>query len=112
VQYESTIEVPVFGIIDLLELQERWDMVHIDVQGAEAELCQHAIGALTRRAAWVIIGTHSRLIEGELLRLFHGPDWMLENEKPARFSYSPHAPSLEAMTTVDGIQVWKNLRLQ
>ncbi len=36
---------------------------------------------------------------------------VLENEKPSKFRYSPSAPTLEAMTFVDGIQVWRNPRL-
>jgi FkbM family methyltransferase len=102
------MQVEVIPIARLLEAEPVWDLVHIDVQGAEAELCRAAIGLLCGRVRWLIIGTHSRIIEGELMALLHGAGWALENEKPCRFSYSAKAASAEAMTTLDGTQVWRN----
>jgi hypothetical protein len=37
--------------------------------------------------------------------------WVLEHEKPAKFNFAPNPLTLEAMTTVDGTQVWRNPRL-
>ena len=37
--------------------------------------------------------------------------WLLENEKPPRFAWQAGAPSLIAMTTQDGIQVWRNPKM-
>jgi hypothetical protein len=43
--------------------------------------------------------------------MFARAGWVLENEKPAIFTFQPGAPSLEAMTRIDGTQVWRNPRL-
>jgi hypothetical protein len=103
--------VEVFGIADLLATQKRWDLVHVDVQGGEVPICEAGLGLLNERAHWLIIGTHSRLIDGQLVSMFVRAGWVLENEKPAIFTFRPGAASLEAMTRIDGTQVWRNPRL-
>jgi len=108
--FDSAIEVEVVALDGILECEDVWDLVHIDVQGSEAELCGAAAELLDRRVRWVVIGTHSRKIEGDLFDLFYRHGWVLENEKPVRFTYSASAASLEAMTYKDGTQVWRNPR--
>jgi hypothetical protein len=81
------------------------------VQGWEAKLCAGCIGSLTVRARWLVIGTHSRLIEGEIIDRLAAAGWVLENEKPTRFQFDSRKPSVEQMTVVDGVQVWRNARL-
>lgn len=107
----ATIDVQIVSINDLLAQQPRWDLVHIDVQGSEVSICEAGIRALNERAHWLIIGTHSRLIDGQLIALLMSAGWILENEKPAIFAFQPNAPSLESLTRVDGTQVWRNPRL-
>jgi FkbM family methyltransferase len=107
----GTMPVQVLAIGDLLATEPVWDLVHIDVQGAEAEICPAAAEAMNARVRFLVIGTHSRAIEGDLIRLFREHRWVLENEKPCRFAFSAKAPTLEAMTTLDGTQVWRNPRL-
>jgi len=34
--------------------------------------------------------------------------WNLEHEKPAHFTYNRQLLTLERMTAVDGLQVWRN----
>jgi hypothetical protein len=85
-------------------------LIHIDVQGTEAELCGAAIEELSARARYLVIGTHSRKLDGELIEIFHAAGWMLENEKPAILRYATSVP-IEHMTIVDGTQVWRNPRL-
>jgi hypothetical protein len=85
-------------------------MLHIDIQGWEGEVCRSCLDLLNERVKWVIIGVHSRLLDAELLALFHGSGWQLEHEKPTRFTYIAEHKSFEAMTTIDGTQVWKNPR--
>jgi hypothetical protein len=86
-------------------------MIHIDIQGGEYEVCRASIADLGERAKRVIIGTHSRKIDGDLVELFMREGWILEHEKPTKFTFRSNPPSLEAMTTVDGTQCWRNLRL-
>lgn len=109
--FEAYVEVPMLGLADLLGREERWDLLHIDVQGMEGELCAAAADALARQVRWLVIGTHSRKLDGDLMALFHAEGWALEHERPAQQVWRPAAPSLEAMVTVDGTQVWRNPRL-
>jgi FkbM family methyltransferase len=109
---DESIEVLVFDVRDLLRERTMWDCVHVDIQGAEVGVLRAAIPELDKRARFVIIGTHSRRIDGDLVDIFHEAGWMLEHEKPAKFDYIPGHDSLEAMTTVDGTQVWRNPRFQ
>jgi FkbM family methyltransferase len=108
--FDGYIDVEMFSLQSVLERESQWDLVHIDVQGGETELCSAAVETLNQRVRWLIIGTHSRKIDGDLIDLFLRNGWILENEKPARFEFRVEAPSLEAMTVVDGTQVWRNPR--
>ncbi len=85
--------------------------MHVDVQGSEAVICEAALDELKARAHWLIIGTHSRLIEGQLIYMLMKTGWVLENEKPVIFGFQPNAPSMESLTRIDGTQVWRNPRL-
>jgi FkbM family methyltransferase len=107
----GTFEVSVVAFADLLRKQPRWDLVHVDVQGSEAVICESALHELKARAHWLIIGTHSRLIEGQLIYMLMKTGWVLENEKPVIFGFHPNAPSMESLTRIDGTQVWRNPRL-
>lgn len=105
---DATMEVRIMGIAGLLATQPVWDLVHIDVQGSEVEICRAGLAGLQERVRWLVIGTHSRVIEGALIALLRDAGWVLENEKPCRFTFSPTALDLVAMTTLDGTQVWRN----
>ena len=107
----QTFEIPVFSISDLLYRRSRWDLVHVDVQGDEVVLCEAGLGALNERVHWLVIGTHSRMIEGLLINLLLRAGWVLENEKPVIFDFQVSAPNVEALTRIDGTQVWRNPRL-
>jgi FkbM family methyltransferase len=105
---DDSIEVAVFDVRDLIHERDMWDCVHVDIQGAEVEVLRTALALLTERARFVIVGTHSRKIDGDLVDLFHAAGWILEHEKPCKFAFLPGGASLESMTTVDGAQVWRN----
>jgi FkbM family methyltransferase len=107
---QLTKQIRVISMRDLVTQEVRWDLIHIDVQGHEFEICRSCVDALNERAHWLVIGTHSRKIEGDLLELFYRAGWQLEHEKPAKFAVQPNPASLEAMTTLDGTQVWRNPR--
>lgn len=109
--YQNGIDVQIMAFAGLLEHEACWNLVHIDIQGWEYEICRAAIELLTERAKYVIIGTHSRKIEGDLIELFWQAGWILENEKPCHFNYDVACKSLERMTYTDGAQVWKNPEL-
>ena len=108
---EDFIDVDILPFKDLLARQAMWDLVHIDVQGWEAKLCAGCAEELSARVRWLVVGTHSRRIDGEVIEILHDAGWVLENEKPTRFHFDAAQPSLELMTEVDGAQVWRNPRL-
>jgi FkbM family methyltransferase len=105
------LDVEIVPIVPLLEAEPHWDLVHVDVQGMEAELIEAAADTLDARARYLIVGTHSAVLHGRIMATLFAGGWMLENEKPPRFTWTQGAPSLEAMTQVDGTQVWRNTRL-
>ena len=109
--YDEYIDVEMLSFDSVLEREPLWDLVHFDVQGSEAELCSASAENLNQRVRWLVIGLHSRKIDGDLIDLFFRHGWILENEKPTRSNYNPSAPSLEAMIILDGTQVWRNPRL-
>ncbi|HYF09843.1 MAG TPA: hypothetical protein VD970_19660 [Acetobacteraceae bacterium] len=96
---------------DLLAHEPVWDLVHMDVQGLEAELCQTAAPLLDARVRWLVIGTHSRRIEGDLVDLLYRHGWMLDHEKPCWFRLDRRLPTLADMVLSDGTQIWWNPRL-
>jgi FkbM family methyltransferase len=108
--FDEWVDVEMLSFNSVLEREPLWDLVHIDVQGSETELCASSAEILSQRVRWLVIGTHSRKIDGDLIDLFFRHRWILENEKPARFEYNYNWGSLEAMTIVDGTQVWRNPR--
>jgi FkbM family methyltransferase len=105
------VEVPVLAATELIEREPRWDLVHIDLQGWEVEVCIAATEAMDQRVHRMVVSLHSRKLEGEVLALFHSLGWVLENEKPTRFVYRSCAPTMENMAVLDGVQVWRNPRL-
>jgi FkbM family methyltransferase len=104
-------EVEVIALKDLLVKENRWDLVHMDVQGLEMAICNAGIDELNKRVSRVVIGTHSRKLDGDLVDLFHRAGWVLEHEKPTQFTYNRTLAQLENMTRVDGTQVWRNPRV-
>lgn len=108
---EDHIDVEIVPLATILAEHPIWDLLHIDVQGWEARLCAGAIDELNARVRRMVIGTHSRVIDGQLIDILSTAGWVLENEKPARFTFDPAKSSIELMTEIDGTQVWQNPRL-
>ena len=89
----------------LLKDETLVDLVHFDVQGAEAEAVAAAIDMLTAKVRYLVIGTHGRAIEGRLIDTLQPRGWILENEQPAR---SRHLRDGVEILQADGTQVWRN----
>lgn len=87
------------------------DVMHWDVQGAEFDIARHAMRFLNQRARSLLIGTHSRVIEGQLLELFWDHGWDVIEQAPCAYFYSTDAPSVVAMTHTDGEFYVRNPRL-
>ncbi|TCU55719.1 FkbM family methyltransferase [Novosphingobium sp. PhB57] len=99
-------EIPAVGFSDLIEGINRVDLLHIDIQGGEANLVSSSLDFLNEHVAYMMIGTHSRVIEGRLCQELLDAGWQLEVERPAIMDVTD-AP----VTRVDGVQGWRNPRL-
>ena len=104
------VDVEIVALPKLLHARPVWDLVHIDVQGTEVELCQGCIDDLTSRARYLVIGTHARWLDGDLMRLFFNAGWVLEHEVPSKMRDGPHA-AIGYGVSADGTQVWRNPRI-
>ena len=83
---------------------KRVDLLHIDIQGAERDFVLGNFRDIKRHVARVLIGTHSRQIEGHLTAHFLAAGWRLEVERPAYIPIRSGKPRL----AIDGIQMWSN----
>jgi hypothetical protein len=91
-------------LADLAEGHARIDLLHVDIQGGEADFVSASLDVLTKKVAYLLIGTHSRQIEGRLLEIMLGAGWYLEIERPALLDLTTASP----IVTVDGVQAWRN----
>ncbi len=107
-----TRRVKMWSFRKLLRAEPLWDLVHVDVQGGEMDICRSARRELSARVARICLGTHSRKLDGDLFDLFWRLGWVLENEHPTRMVWAQGAKSQEAMNMADGLQVWRNPRLR
>ncbi|WP_167772451.1 FkbM family methyltransferase [Ramlibacter henchirensis] len=85
----------------------RLDLLHIDIQGAEVDVVRSGLDFISSKVAYMVIGTHSRQIEGRLMDLLQGRGWSLDIERPAILALDREQPYVE----VDGVQGWRNLAL-
>jgi hypothetical protein len=83
------------------------DLVHMDIQGGEADLVEQTLELLSGTVAYLVIGTHSRSIEGRLIDILIEEGWVLEVERPGIFQIVNGRP----VTTIDGVQGWRNPRI-
>ena len=86
----------------------RIDLLHIDIQGGEHDLIAASQYVLAEKVAYLIIGTHSRVIDGDLVRILTSNGWKLEFEKPSTFRVDLKGQLTNIM---DGTQAWRNPRL-
>jgi hypothetical protein len=59
------------------------------------------------KIAYILVGTHSREIDGQLMKIMMDAGWALEIERPCIFSLKNGRPA----TLVDGVQGWRNRNL-
>ena len=84
------------------------DLIHCDIQFAEAKAFAAGIKEVTNRVHRVVVGTHSRKIEDELIETFRTWSWFLEHETPCKYRIEDGVPHLNT----DGVQVWRNTQLR
>jgi hypothetical protein len=95
-----------FSLERISENFERIDLLHVDIQGGEERLITQSMPFLSGRVSYVLIGTHSRQIEGILFDCLLKAGWVLEIERPALLNLDQ-----EPLVTVDGVQGWRNPKL-
>src|SRR5262245_64540168 len=89
------------GLVD-----EPVDLMHVDIQGAELGLRPELYTDLCERVGYVMIGTHTREIEGGLIELFsRDGDWVMEMERGAIHRIIDGWP----ITICDGVQGWRKI---
>jgi hypothetical protein len=98
--------LPNITLSEAIGARAKIDLLHIDIQGGEADLVEAALTLLCERVGYLVIGTHMREIEGRLFALLQAANWQLEIERPATFDLLSGKPVI----LVDGVQGWKNLR--
>lgn len=86
-----------FGFVDLL---------HVDIQGAEADTIAAALEPITLKVRRIVVGTHGRHIEERLFTDLCAAGWILENEEPCQYIQQ----NGRMMLTRDGCQTWRNPR--
>lgn len=93
--------------LDAVSDGEVIDLLHIDIQGAEVDFVEgnfQEVSGLVRR---VLIGTHSRAIEGRLSDIFLSAGWKMEMDRPAVTPITDGVPHV----AIDGVHLWANPRL-
>jgi hypothetical protein len=103
-QSGSHTELPMISLGDIMTSHSRIDLLHIDIQGGEAELVAACLPLIDSKVAYMLIGTHSRQIEGRLFDSLLRAGWLLEMERPAILLMNEGVPQV----TVDGVQGWRN----
>lgn len=101
---------PSISLSRIIQRHEWVDLLHIDLQGVETALISSALNDLNDKVCRLFVGTHSRLIEGELLALLFREGWLLEREEPCLFRTGAGGASIEGLTIRDGGQLWVNPR--
>lgn len=99
-QYQQLVAFPLAEIVK----GEPVDLLHIDIQGGEADFVEAAIGDLNRFVRYIVIGTHSRQIEGRIMSTLLSQGWKLEMERPAIIRLIDGRPQI----SVDGVQGWRS----
>ncbi len=98
-------EVECIALSTLLQDLPPVNLIHCDVQGSEVEVLTSAHATLTQRVRRVVVGTHARRIEADLLDFFAGAGWQLEEEGVCSLVQSDAGP---LNLVRDGYQVWSN----
>jgi hypothetical protein len=101
-------ELPMIALDEIAAPHRRIDLLHIDIQGGEADFIAGCLPIIGEKVAYLLVGTHSRQIEGRIMDILLQSGWILEIERPAIFSLQAGIPQI----TVDGVQGWRNPSLK
>ncbi len=104
---ENYDNIPMISLENLFADIEQVDLLHIDIQGGEATLIPQSIDILTKKVKYIVVGTHSREIDGLIAGVLERAGWALEMEKPTLIELSGGKP----IVRIDGVQGWRNSHL-
>ncbi|MBO6605047.1 MULTISPECIES: FkbM family methyltransferase [Paracoccaceae] len=99
-RYRELPSIPLSEIV----AEDMVDLLHIDIQGAEFDYVDGCFADISAYVKRVLIGTHSRVIEGRLFSRFLEKGWHLEMERPAIAPPVGGDPTIQ----IDGVQLWAN----
>lgn len=99
--YQS-VEVPALSLADAIGDLPCIDYMHVDIQGVEVEVLKPFKELLSERVRYMFVGTHSRMIDGLLVEMFHHWGWKIHTANSCGFVHDPSKSSLAAMTVQDG----------
>lgn len=105
----GVIDIPVLTLEDIIGDQSVIDLIDMDIQGAEHDVITTSIDLLNTRVKRLHIGTHSRDIDGDLIKTLSGAGWELARIFPC---LSTQQTAYGPMTFQDGVQSWINPRLR
>jgi FkbM family methyltransferase len=103
---EEFEEVAAYSITTLLKDEPIVNVLHCDIQGAEADAFETSVEAVNSNVRCAIIGTHGRSIEERLHTIFTKAGWSMERDKPCGVTLGR-----SVNLAYDGVQVWTNPRL-
>lgn len=106
-QAVSTERLPCYSIDTLLAPLGMVDLVHIDIQGHEHVVMAAGQQALKQKVRRVVVGTHGRAIEQQLLDEMSAAGWLLEAEETCLYRQTSGCMALVR----DGCQIWRNPNL-
>ena len=101
--------MPIRTLDDISASAKTIDLLHIDIQGGEVEFLRSSQETLKRKVAYIVVGTHSRKIDGDLIELMQSHGWRLEFEKPCTIQIDGAGNVLNIR---DGTQGWANTNLR
>jgi FkbM family methyltransferase len=100
------VDVPSCTFDSITKLIPKIDLLHIDVQGAEYDFIEHSVDRVEESVTFMLVGTHSRLIEGRIQELLLSKGWSLLIDEPSGSQFNGERPSLTGFTYRDGVQLW------
>jgi FkbM family methyltransferase len=102
---EKYNELRMVSLLEVIGDHPYLDLLHIDIQGGETDLIRDSIDILNQRVSYIVVGTHSRVIDGEIIDILsRNGGWKLEIERPCFFTIHDGRPQ----TGMDGVQGWYN----
>ena len=87
---------------------EPTDLLHVDLQGRELDVLLPEFEAIEKYVRLLAVGTHDRLIEGQLQNQLLRREWGLLIDSPSTCVFDGTRPSLAGFTVQDGIQLYAN----